>query len=68
MQEFDKISIAEISKKDMLMILEALEFTGKNTNKGIFLELMENIVKDLSELADSSQEEFMQYLKKNSTL
>jgi len=68
MQEFDKISIAEISKKDMLMILEALEFTGKNTNKGTFLELMENIVKDLSELADSSQEEFMQYLKKNSTL
>lgn len=64
MQEFDKISIAEISKKDMLMIIEALEYTGKNTNIDSFLKLRNNIIKELSELADSTEEEFIQYLKK----
>ncbi|KGG79466.1 hypothetical protein Y919_11865 [Caloranaerobacter azorensis H53214] len=64
MQEFDKISIAEISKKDMLMIIEALEYTGKNTNIDSFLKLRNNIIKELSELADSTEDEFIQYLKK----
>lgn len=64
MQEFDKISIAEISKKDMLMIIEALEYTGKNTNIDSFLKLRNSIIKELSELADSTEEEFIQYLKK----
>ncbi|KPU26634.1 hypothetical protein TR13x_09070 [Caloranaerobacter sp. TR13] len=64
MQEFDKISIAEISKKDMLMIIEALEYTGKNTNIDSFLKLRKNIIKELSELADSTEDEFIQYLKK----
>ena len=31
MLEFDKISIQEISKDDMLLIIEALEYTGNNT-------------------------------------
>ncbi|QIB27196.1 hypothetical protein [Caloranaerobacter azorensis] len=64
MQEFDKISIAEISKKDMLMIIEALEYTGKNTNIDSFLKLRNNIIKELIELADSTEDEFIQYLKK----
>lgn len=64
MQEFDKISIAEISKKDMLMILEALEYTGKNTNIDAFIKLKQNIIRELSELAESSEEEFITYLQK----
>ena len=31
MRDFDKISIQEMSKDDMFLIIEALEYTGKNT-------------------------------------
>jgi len=64
MQEFEKISIAEISKKDMFMIIEALEYAGKNTKIDDYLKLKDNIIRDLSELADSSGVEFLQYLTK----
>ena len=65
MQEFEKISISEISKQDMLIILEALDYTGKNTNIDAFLRLKDNIVKELSELADTSEEEFLNYLNRD---
>jgi tagatose-1,6-bisphosphate aldolase len=64
MQEFEKISIAEIPKKDMLLILEALQYTGENKNLEEYLSLKNSIVSELSELADSSEEEFIDYLKK----
>ncbi|KNF07503.1 hypothetical protein CLPU_16c00590 [Gottschalkia purinilytica] len=64
MQEFERISISEISKEDMLMILEALEYTGKNTNIDTFISLKDSIVKELSELADSTEDEFIEYLRK----
>ena len=63
MQKFDRISITEISKKDMLMIIEALEFTGKKTNNLEFLSLRDGIIKELSELSESNKDEFMNYLK-----
>lgn len=67
MQEFEKISIFEISKKDMLMIIEALEYTGKNTNINDFLILKDNIIKELSELSGAnSEKEFLSYLEKSS--
>lgn len=66
MQEFDKISISELSKKNMFMILHALEYTGKDTNIDTFIQLKNNIIKELSELADTSEEEFMSYLEKDS--
>jgi uncharacterized protein with von Willebrand factor type A (vWA) domain len=62
--EFEKISIAEISKKDMLLLLEALEYTGLQTNIDDFIELRSNILKDLSELADTSEDIFLEYLEK----
>ena len=64
MHEFEKISISEMSKKDMLMILEALEYTGKGTNIQGFLALKENIIRELSILSESSEEEFLEYLQK----
>ncbi len=64
MHEFEKISISEMSKKDMLMILEALEYTGKGTNIQAFLTLKENIIRELSILSESSEEEFLEYLQK----
>ncbi len=63
MQKFDRISITEISKKDMLMIIEALEYTGKKTNNIGFLSLRDDIIKELSELSESNKDEFMNYLK-----
>ena len=64
MHEFEKISISEMSKNDMLMILEALEYTGKSTNIQAFLTLKENIIKELSILTESSEEDFFEYLQK----
>lgn len=64
MHEFDKISIQEISKKDMLMILEALDYTGKNTNIEDFLILKNDIVEELSVLAETTKDNFINYLKK----
>lgn len=64
MREFDKISIQEISKNDMLLIIEALEFTGNNTKIDDFLNLKKSIVEELSSLAEVSEEDFIEYLKK----
>lgn len=66
MQEFDKISIPEISKKHMLMILHALEYTGKNANMSSFIDLKKSIVKELSELAETTEDKFMNYLENES--
>lgn len=68
MQEFDKISISELSKKNMFMILHALEYTGTNTNLDSFIQLKQDILKELSELADTSEEAFMKYLEEGSSL
>ncbi len=64
MREFDKISIQEMSKEDMLMIIEALEYTGTHTKVEAFIDLKNSIVKELSALADTTEEEFVQYLNR----
>lgn len=64
MREFDKISIQEMSKEDMLMIIEALEYTGTHTKVKAFIELKNSILKELSALADTTEEEFVQYLNR----
>ncbi|WP_053956190.1 hypothetical protein [Inediibacterium massiliense] len=64
MEQFDKISIEEVSKKDMLMILQALEYTGEHTKIDAFLSLKDNILKQLCSLAETSEEEFIGYLEK----
>lgn len=67
MKEFDKISIQEMSKEDMLMIIEALEYTGNNTNNEDYINLRNSILKELSSLAESTEDEFLDYLNKFST-
>ncbi len=64
MDEFSKISFEEISKRDTLMIIKALEYTGENANIPSFIELKDAIVKQLSALSNSTEEEFIEYLKK----
>lgn len=68
MQEFDKISIPELSKEYMFMILHALEYTGTNTELDQFIQLKQIILKELSELAGSTEEDFMKHLEENYTL
>lgn len=65
MDEFAKISVEEISKHDMLMIIKALEYTGENTKISSFIELKDAIVKQLCLLSNTSEEEFISYLEKN---
>lgn len=60
-----KYPLPKFQKKDMLVILEALDYTGKNTNIDTFLKLKDNIIKELSELADTSEDEFINYLNKD---
>ncbi|SNT16990.1 hypothetical protein SAMN05446037_104713 [Anaerovirgula multivorans] len=65
MDEFSKISIEEISNRDMLMIIKALEYTGENTKVSSFIELKNSIVKQLSMLTNTTEDEFISYLEKN---
>lgn len=62
--EFSKISFEEISKRDLLIIIKALEYTGENTKISSFLELKDAIIKQLTELTDYTEEEFIEYLQK----
>ena len=62
MTEFDKISIEEMSKSDMLLIINALEYTGNNTNIDDYLSLRDSIVSELSALAEIDEEEFIGFL------
>lgn len=64
MRDFDKISIQEMSKADMLLIIEALEFTGIQSKIDDFISLKDSIVQELSSLAEISEDEFLEYLKK----
>ena len=64
MMDFDKISIQEMSKEDMLLILEALEYTAVNTKVEDFLDLKDSIVGELSSLAEIDEETFLDYLRK----
>ncbi|SDK77391.1 hypothetical protein [Natronincola ferrireducens] len=65
MDEFSKISVQEISKHDMLMIIKALEYTGENAKLPSFIELKDAIVKQLSLLSNTTEEEFIRYLEKS---
>lgn len=62
MRKFDKVSIQEIPKEHLLLIIKALEYTGSKTNVDDFIDLKNNILKELSSLAESSEEEFLEYL------
>lgn len=64
MEEFSTITVEEISKRDMLLIIKALEYTGENTKIPSFIELKNNMVKQLSLLANTTEDEFMKFLEK----
>lgn len=64
MQNFDKISIQEMSKDDMLLIIQALEYTGKNTKINDFIVLKDSFIEELSLLSEIPEKDFVDYLQK----
>ena len=65
MELFDQISINSISKKDLLLIIKALEYTNENTGLNDFIELRDNIVKEICFLADTTEDSFIKFLEEN---
>ena len=64
MRDFDKISIQEMTKEDMLLIIEALEYTGTNTKIDAFIGLKNSILEELSALAEIDKKDFLELLRK----
>ena len=64
MQDFDKITIEEMSKDDMMLIIRALEYTGTHTNVNDFLELRDSFIEELSSLVEVPEKDFLDFLKK----
>jgi hypothetical protein len=52
MINFDKISIDQISKRDLLVIIQALDFTYEQTKLDEFSELKTSILEELCALAE----------------
>ena len=68
MELIEKVSINSLSKRDLLLIIKSLEYTNENTQLSDFIDLRNNIVKELCFLTDTKEKDFLDYLEKNSTL
>ncbi len=63
MELIEQVSINSLSKTDLLLILKALEYTNENTKIEDFIELRNNIVKEICFLTDTTEQEFISYLE-----
>lgn len=63
MENFNKISIQEMSKKDMYTIINALDLAAHNTKDYEYTELKEQIVSQLCKIAGCNEEEFLVFLQ-----
>ncbi len=63
MEEFNKISIQEMSKQDMFIILNALDIAAQHTKKEEYRDLKDHIMEQLCKLANCNEEEFLVFLK-----
>ena len=52
MINFDKISIDQISKRDLLIIIQALDYTYENTKIEDFSKLKDSLLEELRLLAE----------------
>jgi len=64
MQNFDKVSIQDMSKDDILLIIQALEYTGNNTDIKEFIQLRNSFIKELSYLTEIPESKFIDFLQK----
>lgn len=65
MELIDQVSINALSKRDLLLILKALEYTNENTGLDDFIDLRNSIVKELCFLTTTTEEQFVSYLENN---
>ncbi len=63
MELINQVSINALSKRDLLLIIKALEYTNENTGLDDFIDLRNNIVKEICFLTETSEEEFVKYLE-----
>ena len=63
METFEKISIEQISRKELLLILKSLEFTFEKTGVDDFMQLRSSILEELCFLTESSADDFMAFLE-----
>lgn len=65
MFDFNKITIDQLSKTDLLAILQALDYTYEHTKIEQFSTLKESIVMDMCNIAEiESQEKLIEVLMK----
>ena len=60
MELIDQVSINALSKRDLL---KALEYTNENTGLEDFIDLRNNIVKEICFLTETTEEDFINYLE-----
>ena len=65
MELIDQVTINDLSKRDLLLIIKSLEFTGKKNKNKDFIELRNSIVKELCFLTETSEDQFLTYLDEN---
>ena len=59
MELIDQVSINALSKRDLL------EYTNENTGLEDFIDLRNNIVKEICFLTETTEEDFINYLESN---
>lgn len=64
MEIFDKITIQEMPRDDMFIIIHALAYTAQKTGIKKFADLKDELISELSALADISESEFIALLEK----
>ena len=63
MKLFDNVSIDSLSKRDLLLIIKALEYTYENTNLEDFIDLRNSLIKELCFLTNTEENVFDEYLE-----
>ena len=63
MKLFDNVSIDSLSKRDLLLIIKALEYTYENTNLEDFIDLRNSLIKELCFLTNTEEYVFVEYLE-----
>ena len=63
MELIDQVSINALSKRDLLLIIKALEYTNENNGLNEFIDLRNSIIKELCFLTNTSEEDFVNYLE-----
>lgn len=59
----DKIMISEMEKSDMLLILEALDYTAEKTGIDSYMKLRDDIIQELEQIIGIERSDLIHYLE-----